>query len=151
HQEINSANRLTHRNPDTPAAGHVPVVIATNLSRGHLLHLACARFLHERSPHQMSSTVIDRHPATKRDAPSATAKRLAEAAGGAQIEILRHGNAVADHHVIYTLAGETIEIVHRVTSLEPSVLGALDLIEAASRLTRPGLYDIESPELRVRC
>jgi 4-hydroxy-tetrahydrodipicolinate reductase len=129
------------------AAQHIPVVLATNLSRGHVLQLAIARLLAARPGGATRITVLDRHPVSKKDAPSATAKLLAEAVGTGCITAVREGKPVADHQVILEWPGEVLEITHRVTSLDAPVQGALAAIGAAAQLERPGLYDLESPEL----
>ncbi len=98
----------------------------------------------------MRVTIIDRHPETKKDAPSATAYRLASAVGTDRMIAVRSGPAVADHQIVLAWSGETLEINHRVTSLEAPAEGALCVIEAASRLERPGIYDLDSPELQPR-
>ena len=136
--------------PLQSAAAQIPVVIAANLSRGHLLQMAIARLVAERVERGARVTVIDRHPETKKDAPSATAYRLAGAVGTDRLIALRSGPPVADHQIVLAWGGETLEINHRVTSLEAPAEDALNVIEAASRLVRPGLYDLDSPELRAQ-
>lgn len=129
------------------AAQHIPVVLATNLSRGHVLQLAIARLLAIKPGGASRVTVLDRHPVSKKDAPSATARVLADAVGTGCITAVREGKPVADHQIILEWPGEVLEITHRVTSLDAPVQGALAAIEAAARLERPGLYDLESAEL----
>jgi dihydrodipicolinate reductase len=129
------------------AVQHIPVVLATNLSRGHVLQLAIARLLALRPGGATRVTVLDRHPVSKKDAPSATARVLAEAVGAGCITAVREGKPVADHQIILEWPGEVLEITQRVTSLDAPVQGALAAIEAAARLERPGLYDLESAEL----
>jgi len=124
------------------AARHVPVIKATNLSRGHQLQLAITAMTASYA-NTCEWQVLDRHPATKLDSPSASAKALSLAAGGAPIQVLRTGDPVADHHVLLSWPGETLEIIHKVNSLAPSISGALNIIEAASKLLEPGLYEYE--------
>ena len=129
------------------AATRIPVVIAANLARGHQLMMSVARLIGA-GPHPGAAlTVIDRHPSTKKDSPSATALRLAAATGTDRIVALRAGPPVADHQVVLAWEGETLEINHRVTSLQAPVNGALCAIERAARLTRPGVYSLDSLEM----
>lgn len=132
------------------AAARVPIVIASNLSRGHLLQMTIARLVAARPDADMRVMIVDRHPETKKDTPSATAYRLAGAVGADRMIAVRSGPPVADHQIVLAWAGETLEINHRVTSLEAPAEGALCAIEAASRLERPGIYDLDSPELQPR-
>ncbi|MEU6564540.1 dihydrodipicolinate reductase C-terminal domain-containing protein [Nocardia nova] len=85
-------------------------------------------------------TVLDRHPATKRDAPSATAQRLAEALDRpATVLSERFGARVCDHRVSVTVSGETCDIVHSVRDLD---LAADTALRLAHTLTTagPGWY-----------
>ncbi|MBA2674937.1 dihydrodipicolinate reductase C-terminal domain-containing protein [Ramlibacter sp.] len=129
------------------ASQQIPVVVAANLSRGHQLMMMIARLIGEQ-PHAASHvTVVDRHPATKKDAPSATALRLAAACGTDRTIAVRTGPPVADHQVVLAWQGETLEINHRVTALDAPVQGALSALERAARLLGPGLYGLDSPEM----
>jgi 4-hydroxy-tetrahydrodipicolinate reductase len=128
------------------AATQIPLVIASNLTRGHALMMRMARLLAGEQP-GARVTVVDRHPPTKKDAPSATAFQLAGACGTDNIVCLRSGVPVADHQLVLAWPGETLEITHRVTSMDAPVQGALAALERAARLTRPGLYCLDSPEL----
>ena len=124
------------------AAARIPVVIAGNLTEGHRIQKALARLVVT-----MAGTaerhVVDRHCTTKKDAPSATALALHDALGEATVEVLRHGAPVADHHIILTWPDEVLEIVHRVTSLEPAVQGALTVIRRTAALDKAGLYSLD--------
>lgn len=131
------------------AATQIPLVVATNLSRGHRLQLAIARLIADLGGAGLDVRVVDRHPATKADPISATAHRLAAAACTTRIASVRAGPPVADHRLIVKWPGETLEINHLVTSLDAPAEGALCAIEAASRLDKPGLYDLDSPELAL--
>lgn len=129
------------------AAEQVPVVVATNLSRGHRLQLAIARLLAEQRDEDAKIHIVDRHPATKVDPISGTARVLAAAAGTPRITSVRTGPPVADHQIVLQWAGERLEINHGVTSMQAPAEGAMRLIASAAHLDQPGLYDLESPEL----
>ena len=132
------------------AATQIPVVIAPNLARGHALMMQLARLIGAGGVEGAQLSVVDRHPPTKKDAPSATALRLAGACGTDRIVSLRAGQPVADHQLVLKWRGETVEITHRVSSMEAPVHGALAALEQAARLCAPGLYSLESPEMSGR-
>ena len=90
--------------------------------------------------------VVETHHRTKKDAPSGTAKTLAErieAATGRKPEIhaLRQGDVVGEHTVVFGTAGDSIEITHRARSRDIFGKGA---VEAASWIAtaKPGLYSM---------
>jgi 4-hydroxy-tetrahydrodipicolinate reductase len=94
-------------------------------------------------------SIVEAHHSAKKDAPSGTAIRLAEAArrGGAslpdhQIVSIRGGDVVGEHTVRFAGPGEYIELTHRATSRDLFVRGAL---HAAAWLKGrgPGLWTME--------
>jgi 4-hydroxy-tetrahydrodipicolinate reductase len=89
-------------------------------------------------------TVSERHPVTKRDRPSASARSLATAWPSCQAEItsLRAGAPVSDHAVTFELCGESVAIEHGVTDLGAAAAGA---VIAARRIATapPGLSTME--------
>jgi 4-hydroxy-tetrahydrodipicolinate reductase len=148
------------------AAAHVPVVYAPNMSVGVnvLLQLVAdaARLL---GP-GYDLEIVETHHRLKRDAPSGTALRLAEALAEASgrdldaagrysrhgdigprtpgeigIQTLRGGDVVGDHTVLFLGLGERIEITHRASSRETFARGA---VRAAlwTAGKPPGLYDM---------
>jgi 4-hydroxy-tetrahydrodipicolinate reductase len=125
----------------------VPVVVADNLSVGHWLQLTMVRQVAALAgvldtPPRMS--VFERHPVTKRDRPSASARSLAAAwpSGPGEITSLRAGHPVSDHSVILDLPGESVVIEHGVTNLGAAATGA---VIAAWRVATapPGLSTME--------
>ncbi len=125
-------------------------MIAPNTSLGAavLAHLAAeaARLLG--SAYQV--TLIETHHAAKRDAPSGTALRIAEAlrrdAGvdlsPERIHAIRTGDVVGEHTVELAAAGERLRLCHIATTRDLFARGAL---EAAAWLIGrpPGLYTME--------
>jgi 4-hydroxy-tetrahydrodipicolinate reductase len=113
------------------AARAVPVVLAPNLSYGHYLQTRAAALATSAICDRAWDVVVtDRHPVTKRDRPSATARELQQVclSGGvtnASIETIRSGPPVSDHHVTLIGDGETIVFTHAVTDLRAAVSGAL--------------------------
>ena len=88
--------------------------------------------------------IIETHHRFKKDAPSGTAKTLAErieAATGRKpkVHALRSGDVVGEHRIIFGTLGDSIEIVHRASTRDIFAKGS---IEAAKWLStaKPGLY-----------
>jgi 4-hydroxy-tetrahydrodipicolinate reductase len=148
------------------AARRVPVVFAPNMSVGVnvLLQLVAdaARLL---GP-GYDLEIVETHHRLKRDAPSGTALRLAEALAEATgrdlgrdaryarhgdvgprtaaeigIQTLRGGDVVGDHTVFFLGLGERIELTHKASSRETFARGAVRAaLWTAGR--PPGLYDM---------
>jgi 4-hydroxy-tetrahydrodipicolinate reductase len=84
------------------------------------------------------------HHTRKLDAPSGTAKTLAEAAKIPEnrISATRVGNVVGEHVVFLAAESEELRIQHLAHTRKLFALGACDMIERISHLTlSPGLYD----------
>jgi 4-hydroxy-tetrahydrodipicolinate reductase len=138
--------------------GHVPAVISTNFSIGvsifQQLVRESARLLKD-----YDIEVIEAHHRNKKDAPSGTAKTLIqiieEEAGSRKkqygregmterkdeigVHVIRGGDIVGDHKVMYSKNFETIELSHR--AYDRSVFASGALVAArwvAGR--KPGIY-----------
>jgi 4-hydroxy-tetrahydrodipicolinate reductase len=108
------------------------VVAAPNTSMGITV---LAKFIEEAAKiflHEYDCSVLEAHHIAKKDAPSGTALRLAEAAraGGArlpddQVVAIRGGDVIGEHTVRFAGAGEYVEFTHRATSRDLFVRGAL--------------------------
>jgi 4-hydroxy-tetrahydrodipicolinate reductase len=94
--------------------------------------------------------ISEAHHHGKRDAPSGTALSLGEAvatargrAGGIGFSVVRAGDIVGEHTVMFATAGERLEITHRATDRSIFARGALQA--AAWLLGRPaGLYGMQN-------
>jgi len=149
------------------AAREIPVVFAPNMAVGvnavfRLLDVA-ARILNE----GYDVEVIEAHHRHKIDAPSGTALRLGEAAAnalGRNLEecavygregvtgerdantigfaMIRGGDVVGDHTVLFAGIGERVELTHKASSRATFALGAL---RAAKFLAgkKNGLFDMQ--------
>ncbi|MBF5000864.1 hypothetical protein IRT45_27370 [Nocardia sp. BSTN01] len=119
-------------------SAEIPVALATNLSPLHWIQMrtaALAAQLAGAISDDMETTILDRHPTTKRDAPSGTARLLRETMGGhADITSVRYGPMVSDHHVVFTAGPETLELNHSVRDIRAAALGALRLAGELVRL-----------------
>jgi 4-hydroxy-tetrahydrodipicolinate reductase len=85
----------------------------------------------------------------KKDAPSGTAKTLAEILSKAQnitdqvpIHSIREGDVVGEHTVIFSGPGERLELTHRARSREIFARGALRAAEWVIGKP-PGLYPMQ--------
>lgn len=149
------------------AAKRIPIVLAPNfsVSVNVLAHLVgeATRLLGDR----YDVEIVELHHAGKRDAPSGTALRLAEAVAAARgrsldatlvatrfgetgarppgsigVQTLRGGDNPGEHTVLFIGQGERLELIHRSATRDHFAAGAL---RAAQWLRdRPaGLYGIE--------
>ena len=113
------------------AAGAMAVLLAPNTSLG----VAVVADLVRRAAAALNSfdaSIVEAHHSAKKDAPSGTALRLADAArsGGAtvgpdRIVSVRGGDVVGEHTVRFAGAGEYVELTHRATSRDVFAAGAL--------------------------
>src|SRR5207245_10096184 len=96
-----------------------------------------------------SSQIIETHHKMKNDAPSGTAKTLAEILKATlkiendlPIQSIRKGEIVGEHTVIFSGPGERLELTHRAASREIFARGAL---RAAKWIIGkpPGLYSMQ--------
>jgi 4-hydroxy-tetrahydrodipicolinate reductase len=148
------------------AAEKVAVVLAPNFSVGVNVMLKLVADAARALGPAYDVEIVEAHHRAKRDAPSGTALRLAEALAGATgrdlaaaaryarhgevgprppteigIQAVRGGDVVGDHTVFFLGDGDRIEITHRATSRDSFAHGA---VRAALWLRGrpPGLYDM---------
>ena len=128
-------------------APRVPIVVAPNTSPGvFLLRRAIAAIAPALSL-GWDAGILDRHHKAKKDAPSGTAKLLADElrhAGAERIEIvsLRQGGIVGEHVVHVAGSDEELTLVHRAQSRKAFASGAL-LAARFAATARPGRYGME--------
>jgi 4-hydroxy-tetrahydrodipicolinate reductase len=148
------------------AATKTPVVFAPNMSVGVTVLLKLVADAARALGPGYDIEIVEAHHKAKRDAPSGTALRLAEAAAeGAGrdlgkvgryerhgdigprtpdeigIQTIRGGDVVGDHTVFFLGLGERVEITHKASSRDTFARGA---VRAAEWLASkgPGLYDM---------
>jgi 4-hydroxy-tetrahydrodipicolinate reductase len=92
--------------------------------------------------------IVERHHSAKRDAPSGTAKGIAEAVSDAcgrkpEIVSLRHGGQPGEHVVVFEGRDESVELVHRARSRALFASGAVTVGEwlLASGLRGPVSFE----------
>lgn len=131
------------------AAGRVPVLWSPNMSPGVAAVARAVTALARDLGPGYRAGIVEAHHAAKKDAPSGTALRLAEAVRGGggdlpadQVLSLRGGEVVGEHTVRFAGPGECVEVTHRALSRDLFALGA---VRAALRLVgrRPGWYTID--------
>ncbi len=151
------------------AAKTIPIVHAPNFSVGVNTLFWLAGKTSEILGTAFDLEVVEMHHRHKKDAPSGTARRLAEilaesrglsydgdcrhgrfgdvgarTEGEIGVHALRGGDVVGDHTVVYATDGERIELTHRASSRQTFATGA---IRAAKWLRQrgiaAGLYDMQ--------
>jgi 4-hydroxy-tetrahydrodipicolinate reductase len=150
----------------TEAAWRVPAVLATNFSTGVNTLFWLTRKAAEILGPDYDLEVVEMHHRNKQDAPSGTARTLAEILAevrglqlataarhgrsglvGARsrteigLHAVRGGDVVGDHTVMFAAPGERLELTHKATSRDTLAHGAL---RAAGWVVQqpPGLYDM---------
>jgi len=108
----------------------VPVVFSPNMSVGVNVLFSILPEIAKRLGPDYSIEIIEAHHKMKKDAPSGTAKRMAEGLVEVTrkeipIHAVRLGDIVGDHTVIFCGNSERIEIKHQAHSRDLFALGAL--------------------------
>jgi 4-hydroxy-tetrahydrodipicolinate reductase len=134
------------RNDIVAASKQIPIVLASNFSIGVNGLFALTETAAKILGNDFDLEIVEAHHRMKKDAPSGTAKTLAEILQRArQTKILRHGregivgerdkseigihsvrggDVVGDHTVIFAGQGERLELTHRASNRETFARGA---------------------------
>ncbi len=131
------------------AAESLPIVFASNFSIGVNVLFWLTRKAAELLGRDFSPEIIETHHKMKRDAPSGTAKTLADVLKTVQeiqseipIQSIREGEVVGEHTVIFSGPGERVELTHRAANREIFARGALRATKWI--MGRPvGLYSMQ--------
>jgi len=145
----------------------IPMVWTSNFSMGVNALFWLTRKAAEVLGSNFDVEVVEMHHRMKKDAPSGTAKTLAQIAAEARLRyspsVLRHGreglvgertqteigvhslrggDVVGDHTVIFAANGERLELTHKASTRDTFASGAL---RAAQWVVgkRPGIYDMQ--------
>lgn len=154
-------NRITHH------ASHIPMVLSSNYSTGVNTLFWLTRKAAEILGPGYDLEVVEMHHRLKKDAPSGTAKSLAEILADVRkqqlskvarhgregivgertseeigVHSIRGGDVVGDHTVIFANNGERVELTHKASSRDTFANGAL---RAAAWVVKqkPGVYDMQ--------
>jgi 4-hydroxy-tetrahydrodipicolinate reductase len=113
-------------------ARSVPIVFASNFSIGVNVLFWLTRKAGEQLGDDFEAEIIETHHEMKKDAPSGTAKTLAEVLKASRemqsvvpIRSIREGDVVGEHTVIFSGPSERLELTHRAVSREIFARGAL--------------------------
>lgn len=162
-----TGHELPERELISRAAEKIPLVFSPNYSVGVNTLFWLTRRAAEILGPDFDLEVVEMHHRLKKDAPSGTARHLAEilaevrkldyveAARHGRVGIvgerteneigvhaLRGGDVVGDHTVIFAALGERLELTHKASSRDTFARGALRAAKWAA--TRPpGLYDMQ--------
>jgi 4-hydroxy-tetrahydrodipicolinate reductase len=128
------------------AARKLPVLLSSNMSVGVNLLFKRVPEIAKALGKDYDIDIVETHHRFKKDAPSGTAKTLAErieAATGRKpnVHAVRSGDVVGEHRIVFGSLGDTIEVVHRASSRDLFARGA---IVAAQWLASapPGLHSM---------
>ncbi len=113
-------------------AQSLPIVFASNFSIGVNVLFWLTRKAAEQLGVDFDAEIIETHHKMKKDAPSGTAKTLAEVLKASKkakreipIQSIREGDIVGEHTVIFSGPAERLELTHRAASREIFARGAL--------------------------
>jgi 4-hydroxy-tetrahydrodipicolinate reductase len=145
----------------------IPLVIASNYSTGVNTLFWLTKKAAEILGSGFDLEIVEMHHRLKEDAPSGTAKSLAQILAAVRQkqlqEVLRHGregivgkrtseeigmhsvrggDVVGDHTVIFATQGERLELTHKASSRETFAEGALRAAIWAVQ-QKPGIYDMQ--------
>jgi 4-hydroxy-tetrahydrodipicolinate reductase len=131
-------------------ARSVAIVFASNFSVGVNVLFWLARNAAEKLGIDFDAEIVETHHKMKKDAPSGTAKTLAEVLKAAQktqseipVQSIREGDVVGEHTVIFRGPGERLELTHRAASRE--IFGRGALRAAKWIINQPaGLYSMQN-------
>jgi 4-hydroxy-tetrahydrodipicolinate reductase len=171
HQKALVIGTTGHNDTDkfeiTKSVAKIPVVWASNFSTGVNTLFWLTRKAAEILGPDFDLEIVEMHHRLKRDAPSGTAKTLAQILSQARklhlseaarhgragitgerkpseigIHSIRGGDVVGDHTVIFANTGERLELTHKASSRDTFANGAL---RAALWVVKqkPGLYDMQ--------
>ena len=149
------------------AATKVPVILSANFSVGVNTLFWLTRKAAELLGEEFDLEIVETHHRLKKDAPSGTAKRLAEVLCEVRglsydkdvthgragmigerprkqigVHAVRAGDAVGEHTVMFAATGERLELTHKASSRETFAMGALRAAEWIVAQP-PALYSME--------
>lgn len=154
------------RSQITKLGSRIPMVWSSNFSTGVNALFWLTRKAAEILGPDFDMEIVEMHHRLKRDAPSGTARTLAEILAAARhqrlekaarhgrvgivgertaaevgIHSVRGGDVVGDHTVIFAAPGERVELTHRASSRDTFACGALRAAQWVCKKP-PGVYDM---------
>ncbi|MCA9408672.1 MAG: 4-hydroxy-tetrahydrodipicolinate reductase [Candidatus Omnitrophica bacterium] len=130
------------------ASVKIPIVFASNMSVGVNLVFKLTQLTAQKCAQNYTMNIVETHHVHKKDAPSGTAKTIAEIAEQASgkkvtnIESIREGEVIGDHTISFESDEDIITITHHAKNRDIFAKGSL---VAAKFLInkKPGLYDMQ--------
>jgi len=128
------------------ATKKIAVILSTNTSVGVNLLFKRVPEIAKALGKDYDIDIVETHHRFKKDAPSGTAKTLAErieAATGRKpaVHSVRSGDVVGEHRIVFGALGDSIEIIHRASTRDIFAQGSI----VAARwiaTAKPGLYSM---------
>lgn len=136
------------------AAKTIPIVMATNMSIGVNILFKLVEVLSRAVPPLYKVKIIEAHHVHKKDAPSGTAKTLAQiiqehsAHKVSDIQSIREGEIIGDHKVIFESPLDTIEIFHSAKTRDIFANGALTAAKFLVKKKKGLFHMLDVLELR---
>jgi 4-hydroxy-tetrahydrodipicolinate reductase len=126
------------------ASKKIPVVYSSNMSVGVNLLFKRVPEIAKTLGESYDIDIIETHHRFKKDAPSGTAKTLAERIESAtgrkpNVHAVRSGDVVGEHRIVFGTLGDSIEIIHRASTRDIFAKGSIEAAKWASN-AKPGLY-----------
>jgi 4-hydroxy-tetrahydrodipicolinate reductase len=134
-----------HINVLRRASKKIPIVFSPNMSIGVNLVFALVREAASRLPKDYLVSMTEAHHVHKKDAPSGTAKHLAQIVRAARaqasidIKSIREGEIIGDHEVVFDSPWDTIKISHSAKTRDIFAKGALEALKFVAR-KKKGLF-----------
>ena len=128
---IGTTGHSQHQRKTIGETAHsLPIVLASNFSVGVNVLFWLTQKAAELLGSDFSPEIVETHHEMKKDAPSGTAKTLAEILKAMRdseipIQSIREGDVVGEHTVIFSGPGEQLELTHRAANRGIFARGAL--------------------------
>ncbi|RPH43851.1 MAG: 4-hydroxy-tetrahydrodipicolinate reductase [Planctomycetota bacterium] len=128
----------------TSASKKIPVIYSSNMSVGVNLLFKRVPEIAKTLGESYDIDIVETHHRFKKDAPSGTAKTLAERIESAtgrkpNVHAVRSGDVVGEHRIIFGTLGDSIEIIHRASTRDIFATGSIEAAKWAAK-AKPGLY-----------
>jgi 4-hydroxy-tetrahydrodipicolinate reductase len=130
-------------------AQSLPIVFSSNFSIGVNVLFWLTRKAAEQLGGDFDAEIVETHHKMKKDAPSGTAKTLAEVVTAAKkmqtevpIQSIREGDVIGEHMIIFRGPSERLELTHCAESREIFARGALHAAQWVINQP-PGLYSMQ--------
>ncbi len=130
------------------ASKKIAIVFSSNMSVGVNIFFKLAHMLSEKTPGTYNVRMVEAHHIHKKDAPSGTAKTIAEYIQDAspkkvtKIDSIREGEIIGDHKVIFESPEDIIILDHHAKNRDIFAKGSL-VAAKFLKTKKTGLYDMQ--------